>query len=116
MNLTQEELNEQLSTNQQLFIELWEAGDNHEISREIYHNIIFTSLKDKDDYKDFALREWFQLEHDFFDEEDEIYDLEIMQLTAIIPDKMNQITLRLASEAKNYNGLYDGWYTSIETL
>ena len=99
MNLTQEELNEQLSTNQQLFIELWEAGDNHEISREIYHNIIFTSLKDKDDYKDFALREWFQLEHDFFDEEDEIYDLEIMQLTAIIPDKMNQITLRLASEA-----------------
>ena len=116
MNLTQEELNEQLSTNQQLFTELWEAGDNHEISREIYHNIIFTSLKDKDDYKDFALREWFQLEHDFFDEEDEIYDLEIMQLTAIIPDKMNQITLHLASEAKNYNGLYDGWYTSIETL
>jgi hypothetical protein len=56
------------------------------------------------------------LEHDFFDEENEIYDLEIMQLTAIIPDKMNQITLRLASEAKNHNGLYDGWYTSIETL
>ncbi len=51
MNLTQEELNEQLSTNQQLFTELWEAGDNHEISREIYHNIIFTSLKDKDDYR-----------------------------------------------------------------
>lgn len=48
-----------------------------------------------------------EMQHDHYNEEEDIYDLEIVHMSTTHLDEMHRIILDLSSRSE-YNGIYDG--------
>lgn len=113
--ITQEEIDEQLFFDREIISQLSEAGNISEIPREIFHNILFLEQRDKDAFLGAGIPDGFELTYDRYNEEEDIYDLEIVHIGTTHLDEIHWITLDLLTKIREYNGIYDGWYTSVET-
>lgn len=56
---------------------------------------------------------------DAYVEADDVYDgyytLECMYLDSLDFDRMHALSLDLSRKARAHAGIYDGWYTSVQT-
>ena len=114
--LTKEEIDEHLSSNQDLIAELQAAGDKTEIEREVFHTIFFPDAESKDVCIAEVVDRGYVVSDESYDEETEVYLVDVSHVTSITPQEMEKAVLNIASDAKKHGGIYDGWYTSVESV
>ncbi|WP_158286537.1 DUF695 domain-containing protein [Chitinophaga sp. S165] len=93
--------------NEKILMSLEQQGDKPEKERRVDHWILFATEKDMDYFIPYATSQHFKVE------EKTKNRLRISRMDKIALPIISKITTELKKEAKKYNGVYDGWKTTI---
>ena len=108
-----EDMQEHMS-NQKVIEQLLAAGDNLTKARQVVHWIYFSNVNDRDLYEKSIVSSGFEIEgKEKIDNSDKPYVLQISRTDKVDPESINKVTIDLKRKAKQMNGDYDGWETSI---
>lgn len=92
--------------NEKLFMTLDKQGNNSLKERRVDHWISFPTEKDLDCFIPYATRQRFTIE-------EKALKLHIFRSDKVDPASINKLTTELRKEAKQCNGIYDGWETTV---
>ena len=106
----------QMIENGRVLANLEKHGDNHQIEREVFHWIYFTSVETRAGFLDSVVKKGFrQIMTNDEGDGDRKFALQVSCTSGVDYTTINNIVLELHDLAIEYNGDYDGWETSVET-
>lgn len=109
------EMDFQSISNRSVLENLEKNGDNLTKPREVFHWIYFDNENDLKNYLDLVSKDNFELVNKDFDKDNEHpYRLQIKRIDMVDYNEIDVYTLYLWKLAKENNGKYDGWETSVE--
>lgn len=102
--------------NKAVLEQLEKGGDDLTKEREVFHWIYFHTENNLKQFEEYALTQNFKIaSRGKEDNSDEFqYMISISRVDKVSYNEINEYTLVLWNKAKELNGLYDGWETSIE--
>ncbi len=109
------EMDMQSISNRDVLAQLEKNGDNLEKPREVFHWIYFKSEKERENFLNIVSKENFSVVSKNLNKKDEFkYSLQIKRVDKVGYEFIDEYTLYLWKVAKENNGEYDGWETSVE--
>jgi uncharacterized protein (TIGR01619 family) len=109
---------EQMQTiqNYSVLLNLEEHGDDLSKKREVFHWIYFKTESELNTFEDYTLNKGFKTINKGKTESDSDYgyNIQISRIDKVGYEEIDEYTLDLWQKAKDLNGDYDGWETSIE--
>lgn len=109
------EMDFQSISNRSVLENLEKNGDNLSKPRDVFHWIYFSNEIDRKNYKDEIIKENFEVVDESLDKENENpFRLQIKRKDYVGWNEIDDYTLLLWKLAKDNNGDYDGWETSVE--
>lgn len=109
------EMDMQSISNRDVLEQLEKKGDKLEKPRDVFHWIYFKSEKDRENYINIVSKENFKVvSKDINKKESLKYSLQIKRVDKVGYEFIDDYTLYLWRIAKENNGEYDGWETSVE--
>lgn len=109
------EMDMQSISNRDVLEQLEKNGDKLEKPREVFHWIYFKNEKDRENYLNLVTKDNFQLVNKEYNKKDEYkFFLQIKRVDKVGYEYIDDYTLYLWRIAKENNGEYDGWETSVE--
>ncbi|MBO6211657.1 ribonuclease E inhibitor RraB [Algoriella sp.] len=102
-------------SNRDVLENLEKNGDNLSKAKEVFHWIYFKSENDRQNYIEITEKDNFVVvDKSFVKENDFPFSLEIKRVDKVDYEYIDDYTLCLWKLAKENNGVYDGWETSVE--
>ncbi|MFC0345879.1 DUF695 domain-containing protein [Epilithonimonas hispanica] len=109
------EMDLQSISNRSVLENLEKNGDNLTKPREVFHWIYFKNENDLKNYIQIVTKENFEIVNNDLIKENKLpYSLQIKRIDKVGYDDIDDYTLYLWRLAKENNGDYDGWETSVE--
>lgn len=109
------ELDFQSISNRSVLENLEKNGDNLSKAREVFHWIYFNNEIDRTNYIDAILKENFVVAEENFDKMNQLpFGLQIKRVDYVGYNEIDEYTLLLWKLARENNGDYDNWETSVE--
>lgn len=103
-------------SNRDVLENLEKNGDNLSKARDVFHWIYFITENDRENYLKMVEKDNFVLVAKDFDKKNELpFGLQIKRIDKVDYGVIDDYTLYLWKLAKDNNGDYDGWETSVET-
>jgi hypothetical protein len=100
--------------NQKVVMQLEKSGDKLDQARQADHWLYFASEKDRNCFISFAINHSFKIESTRNDGKlSSPYQLQISRIDKVDISAISKLTLSLRKQAKNCNGIYDGWETFV---
>lgn len=91
------------------------AGDRLTKARRVNHWLYFSSESDMNKCKEDLLKQSFTIQFAGNNKETSLpFELQVWKINKVDIDAIYQTTSKLRETAKKYNGVYDGWDTSVE--
>lgn len=110
------EMDFQSISNRDVLENLEKNGDNLTKEREVFHWIYFKNEVDRNKYIEFVKKENFEVVDTNYHKKEKLpYSVQIKRVDKVGYSDIDEYTLYLWKLAKNNNGDYDGWETSVET-
>ncbi len=101
--------------NEKILKQLTEAGDDLSKPRPVAHWIYFTTQNDLDKFATFAKSSGFTIvSSEKISSDTRPFQLQISRIDSVQSDAITELTISLRKKAKELNGEYDGWETSVE--
>lgn len=105
----------QAMLNRRVLENLKKAGDNHDLPRKVDHYLYFKAASDRSSFIKQIDGLGFNIENQSEGSEfDHSFSLHLTKIEKVEYDTINETTIKLAEEARNFNGYYDGWGCPIE--
>lgn len=100
--------------NEKLLMALEKQGDKLEKERRVDHWIYFSAENDVNCFIPYVTRQGFKIEgKENSPEKDKVFKLHIFRSDKVDLPSISKITTELRKEAKQCNGLYNGWKTVV---
>ncbi|MBC6108910.1 DUF695 domain-containing protein [Pedobacter fastidiosus] len=105
----------QTMLNRRVLENLRKAGDNHDLPRKVDHYLFFKASSDRSSFINQIDGLGFSIENQSEGSEfDHSFSLHLTKTEKVEYDTINETTIKLAEEARNFNSYYDGWGCPIE--
>jgi len=105
----------QAMLNRKVLESLRKSGDNHDLPRKVDHYLYFKALSDRVAFIKQIEGLGFTIENEGEGSQFEYsYSLHLTKIEPVDYDTINETTIKLAEEARNFHGYYDGWGCPIE--
>ena len=110
------EMDFQSISNRDVLENLEKNGDNLSKTREVFHWIYFKNENDRKKYIDIVKKENFEVVNENYHKKEKLpFSVQIKRIDKVGYGDIDEYTLYLWKLAKENNGDYDGWETSVET-
>lgn len=110
------EMDMQSMSNREVLEYLEKNGDNLSKGREVFHWIYFKNENDRQRYIETVKKEKFEVVNENINKREKFpYSLQVKRIDKVGYGDIDDYTLYLWKTAKEHNGDYDGWETSVET-
>ncbi len=104
----------QIEANQKVINALTNEGDKLIIARDVFHWIYFKNENQKNSFLQEVNGEGFQLVSSNKVDDEFSIQLQIKRLDKVDKISVDNYTIYLWEKAREFNGDYDGWETSVE--
>ena len=103
-------------SNRDVLENLEKNGDNLSKARDVFHWVYFKNENDRQKYIDIVKKENFEVVNENYNKKEKLpFSVQIKRIEKVGYGDIDEYTLYLWKLAKENNGDYDGWETSVET-